>query len=129
MFFEVKAKCGHVGKHNYVIKNFYTRANCAKEAAKKIRFAPRVKHDRKDAILEVKEIDYQDYKNGVLKNKNDEYFNIHNSSDQKRIFTGDIFREEYREDRQKRDVAFKRKKWQIIEKETRKMVLGELYYG
>ena len=129
MFFEVKAKCGHVGKHNYVIKIFYTRANCAKDAAKKIRYAPRVKHDRKDAILEVREIDYLDYKNGVQKNKDDEYFNIHNSSDQKRITIEEIFREERFEINQERDVSFKRKKWQILERETKKMLLGEAYYG
>ncbi|MGN1372736.1 MAG: hypothetical protein ACI4VK_01660 [Candidatus Coproplasma sp.] len=58
MYFEVQAKCGHVGRHNYVIKNFYVKAESGKEAARKIRLAPRVKHDRKDAIIRVKQIDY-----------------------------------------------------------------------
>ena len=61
MFFEVSAKCGHVGENKYVIKQFYIKTTTAKEAARIIRFAPRVKHDQKDAILKVTEINYDEY--------------------------------------------------------------------
>ena len=51
MFYRVKAKCGHVGRNNYIVKNFYVVASSGKEAAHKVRYFPRVKHDRKDAYL------------------------------------------------------------------------------
>ena len=31
MFFEVKAKCGHVGKNKYIIKNFYIKTDNEKK--------------------------------------------------------------------------------------------------
>ena len=67
MFFEVQAKCGHVGRNHYIIKNFYVETTSAKRAAYLIRKAPRVKHHHKDAILSVREIDRDEYKQGVKK--------------------------------------------------------------
>ena len=61
MFFEVQAKCGHVGRNNYIVKNFYIRTDSAKRAAKIIRLAPRVKHHQKDAIVKVREIEREEY--------------------------------------------------------------------
>ena len=91
MFFEVSAKCGHVGENKYVIKQFYIKTTTAKEAARIIRFAPRVKHDQKDAILKVTEINYDEYvARGGGGNCNDLYFNIHNSSVQKKYYIEDI---------------------------------------
>ena len=58
MFFEVQAKCGHVGRNNYIVKKFYVKAESAKEAAKVIRSAPRVKHHQKEMLGTVK-LDYQ----------------------------------------------------------------------
>ena len=49
--YEVCAKCGHVGRYNYVDKIFAVKASSGKEAAAKVRNFPRVKHDHKDAIL------------------------------------------------------------------------------
>ena len=90
MFFEVKAKCGHVGKNKYIVKNFYNKTDNAKKAAFIIRNTPRVKHNHKDAIRQVREITYEEYIEGVKQNKKDLYFHIHNSSDQKRILSSDI---------------------------------------
>lgn len=56
--FEVVCKCGHVGKSHYIPVAFAVKAANGKEAARIARFFPRVKHDHKDAILSVREIDY-----------------------------------------------------------------------
>ncbi len=55
-YFKVTAKRGHVGRRHYIVKAFYIEANSGKEAAFKVRYTPRVKHDRKDAILSVEAI-------------------------------------------------------------------------
>lgn len=56
-YFMVTAKCGHVGKNNYYKGTLFFKANNGKEAARLARACPRVKHDQKDAILSVTEID------------------------------------------------------------------------
>lgn len=55
-YFMVTAKCGHVGKNNYYKGTLFFKANNGKEAARLARECPRVKHDQKDAILSVTEI-------------------------------------------------------------------------
>lgn len=129
MFFKVQAKCGHVGRHNYVVKSFYVKAKSGKDAAKQIRYAPRVKHNHKDAIIEVKEIDHEEYIAGVIQMQNDEYFNVYNSSDQKRIVVEGVVSDEYPEKEETRNVYFKLKKYKILELASRKMIYGECYYG
>lgn len=56
MFYEVKACCGHVGRGRYIVKSFYLCAESGKEAASIVRREPRVKHDWKYAIAEVRSI-------------------------------------------------------------------------
>ena len=80
MFFEVQAKCGHVGMNKYVLKNFYIKTDSAKKAAYIIRNVPRVKHDHKDAIRNVREITYEEYVEGSKRMEADDYFRIHNSA-------------------------------------------------
>ena len=128
MFFEVQAKCGHVGRNNYIVKRFYVKAESAKEAAKVIRSAPRVKHHQKDAILKVLKISYEEYIEGVVKMKEDPYFNVYNTSDQKRFQVEGIIKEDCFEEKRIRQVQFKLKKWRILEQESKKMLLG-VYYG
>ena len=53
-YYEVTAKCGHVGKGFYIPITFPVRAKSAAEAASVTRAFPRVKHDHKDAILIVR---------------------------------------------------------------------------
>lgn len=127
MFFEVQAKCGHVGRNNYIVKNFYIRTDSAKRAAKIIRLAPRVKHHQKDAIVKVREIEHEEYIQGVIRMQEDPYFNVNNSSDQKRLLIGDIIKEENLEEEMVRQVRYKLKKWKIIEDEAKKMVSGVCY--
>ena len=60
-YFMVIAKCGHVGRNNYIPVKFAVKAESKKAAAKMVRNFPRVKHDHKDAILDVKQIDYVEF--------------------------------------------------------------------
>lgn len=66
-YYEIKAKCGHVGKNNYYVGTLYLYGENGREAAVYARRHPRVKHDQKDAILCVKEISHEAY----LKGKSD----------------------------------------------------------
>lgn len=85
MFYEVKACCGHVGRGHYIVKSFYLWAENAKEAASIVRWKPRVKHNWKYAIEEVKNVSLLDYIAGFVRMELDPYFRTKNSSDQKRL--------------------------------------------
>ena len=63
-YYEVKAKCGHVGKNNYIIGTLFLWAESGKIAAAVARRFPRVKHDHKDAIISVREISRAAYEKG-----------------------------------------------------------------
>ena len=95
-YFAVIAKCGHVGRNWYVVKTLYIKAESGKEAAKIARYTPRVKHDHKDAIRDVVKITFEEYEAGKLKMQNDPYFQIHNSTEQRKrecISKNEIFKE------------------------------------
>lgn len=95
-YYQVEAKCGHVRKNNYIIKKFYVCAEDGKEAAQKVRKLPRVKHNHKDAIRSVSEIEYVEYIDGLNRMNNDPYFLVHNSTEQRikcEFLDGEIVRE------------------------------------
>ena len=81
-YYKVKAKCGHVGRHNYLLKDLFIYASSSKEAAMVARKMPRVKHHHKDAIRNVQEISFEEYQQGMLEHELDNYFNVHNRQDQ-----------------------------------------------
>ena len=83
MYYKVLAKCGHVGRNNYIIKCFYVKANDGEEAAKIVRQKPRVKHHHKDAIRDVIAIELEEYLTGLKIMEADMYFKVQNSSDQR----------------------------------------------
>lgn len=85
MYYEVTTKCGHVGKGKYVIISFPVMAKSKKEAAQIARGIPRVKHDHKDAIKEVKEISKERYE--ILKTNNllDPYLKCSSIQEQRMI--------------------------------------------
>ena len=95
-YYEVEAKCGHVGRNNYILKKIYVCANNGKEAAKFVRKMGRVKHDHKDAIKNVTEISFTDYKIGRQEMSNDNYFHVHSKQDQNALcnLDGYILKEE-----------------------------------
>ncbi len=81
----VKAQFGHVGRNNYIIKTVPVYAEDGKEAAFKVRWMARVKHNRKDAIIEVKKCSLEEYlEQKAIKDK-DPYFSVHNKQDQKTL--------------------------------------------
>lgn len=96
-YYKVMAKCGHVGRKNYILKEFYVRALNGREAASAVRMIGRVKHHKKDAIREVESITYKDYLEGLKQNACDPYLNVHNTRDQRLLCHFDeneILREE-----------------------------------
>ena len=60
-YYVVQAKCGHVGRGKYIVKEFPIRAFSRSEAAEIARQKPRVKHDYKDAIVDVEEVSREEY--------------------------------------------------------------------
>lgn len=123
-YYEVIAKCGHVGKKHYVPIKFAVIAKDGKEAAKMVRQFPRVKHDHKDAILNVNKIDYERYLEIVEMNNNDPYLKCHSRQEQNLIdnledrLEIDLHNQKAKYDKQDRlqRVAYKIKKTKILEK-------------
>ena len=84
-YYMVIAKCGHVGRRSYIPITFPVKAANAKEAAAIVRYYPRVKHDKKDAILKVTEIDQETYNELKEINSKDPYLHCKNKRDQETI--------------------------------------------
>lgn len=82
-YYKVVAKCGHVGRGHYILKDFFIEAEDGKEAAYMVRFRPRVKHHWKDAIVTVTLISKEEFIRGRELQKNDLYFNVTNSTEQR----------------------------------------------
>lgn len=91
--FKVTAKCGHVGRNYFVKKEFAIKAKDGKEAAKVVRNIPRVKHHKKDAILNVVEITESEYEMIMLANSNDPYFKCTCIQEQRVCGDFEVFRE------------------------------------
>ena len=127
-YFMVIAKCGHVGKKHYVPIKFAVIAKDGKEAAKMVRQFPRVKHDHKDAILNVNKIDYERYLEIVEMNNNDPYLKCHSRQEQNLIvnlaerMVPDLHNVKQAFDKQTRKdrVAYKLRKSKILEESSKK---------
>ena len=91
-FYEVVTKCGHVGRSYYIPITFGVSAENGKEAAAVARDIGRVKHDHKDAILSVKQIDEDRYWEIIEENNNDPYITCKSKHDQKRILDSIMYR-------------------------------------
>lgn len=87
MKYEVIAKCGHVGRNNYVLKSFAVEAESAVEAAAVARSLPRVKHHHKDAIRSVCEIDDARYYEIIEMQRYDPYFHCSCVQEQRALCT------------------------------------------
>lgn len=83
-YYEVIAKCGHVGRKFYIPIKFAVCTINGKEAARQVRLFPRVKHNHKDAILSVKKINYSIYLEINKSNNEDPYLKCHSKQEQKR---------------------------------------------
>ena len=82
-YYKVVAKCGHVRRRRYIIKDFFVKAENGKDAAFKVRHYPRVKHDWKYAINSVELITKDEFIQGLELQDNDMYFKVTNSSEQR----------------------------------------------
>ena len=125
-YYSVITKCGHVGKRNYIPIKFAIIAESGKEAAKIARQFPRVKHNHKDAILEVKEIDFSEYLEIIELNCNDPYLKCRSKYEQNMIenfyerLKYDSHNEKivYDKNERKAKVKFKQKKFKLLEKSS-----------
>lgn len=81
----VKAQFGHVGRNNYIIKTIPVYAEDGKKAAYKVRWMGRVKHNCKDAIVEVRKCTLEEYLEQKEINANDPYFSVHSKQEQKAL--------------------------------------------
>ena len=123
-YYMVIAKCGHVGRKNYIPIKFAVVAESGKEAAKKVRQFPRVKHDHKDAILDARCITLEEFLEIKEINNNDPYLKCHSRQEQKLIdnleerLEDDLHNQKVRYDKQARldRIAYKIKKTKILEK-------------
>lgn len=84
-YYIVTAKCGHVGRGYYIPIDFPVKAESKTEAAKIVRDFPRVKHHHKDAILDCREVSFEEYNTARVKNQADTYL-LCNSSTEQRLF-------------------------------------------
>lgn len=84
-FYQVTAKCGHVGGYDkYIPIDFFVIADTASKAAKAVKQAPRVKHHHSDAIISVTEITADQYTAGRIAFNSDPYNLCHSSQEQQR---------------------------------------------
>jgi len=121
-YYIVTAKCGHVGKGRYVPIDFPVLAKDKKEAAEKTRHFPRVKHHQKDAIINVMEVNKEEYLRQMELNNNNEYLHCKNVQDQLRISN---FADMIVEERIKEIVKTKRSS---CEYKNRKQMLERIAY-
>ena len=83
--YAVTAQFGHVGRGKYIPKTIPVYAVNGREAAEKVRWMPRVKHHRKDAIIDVRKISEEEYLELKEINKNDPYFKVGSKQEQGKL--------------------------------------------
>ena len=84
-YYAVHCRCGHVGLNHYVEIVFAIMANNRKEASEKARGFARVKHHKKNAIINCYEITYKEYETIIQINKSDPYLKCKNIQEQRLI--------------------------------------------
>ena len=106
-YFKVIAKCGHVGKGNYVPVAFAVRADSRSEASQKAMTFPRVKKHLKDAIISCEEIDRDSYKELIRANREFKYLQCTCKRHQMEIenFESLVYRNENKVERRKVEPA------------------------
>ena len=106
-YFKVIAKCGHVGKGNYVPVAFAVKAESRSEASQKVMRYHRVKKQLNDAIISSEEIDKKSYKELKRANADNPYLSCKCNRQQREIveFASLVCRNEYKEERRKIEPA------------------------
>ena len=112
-YYEVVAKCGHVGKRYYYRGVFYVNAENGEEAARAVRYFPRVKHDHPDAILKVTRVTEDEYLAGKERVADEVYFRCESMQEQGRYWdeiSANIYPEaRYNEDEEERKPHVRRR--------------------
>lgn len=121
--YEVVCKCGHVGKSHYMPISFAIMAQSGKEAASIAREMPRVKHNHKDAILNVRKINQDEYTRLSKRNYHDSYLHCRCIQDQNLIDISDRLMDEKiknsykdRKDENGKDFYYSKKKIRNVKK-------------
>ncbi len=94
--YRVTCKCGHVGLDRFIRIDFPIMAENAHEATLAARWLPRVKHHKKDAVLECREIDFEEYQ--ILQKINNEDPYLKCSSRQEQDLSPEIMERTEKED-------------------------------
>ena len=118
--YSVEAKCGHVGKGNYVIKEFAVVAGSGKEAATIVRNIPRVKHHHKDAIRRVECIDRERYIDIRERNHRDPYFTCSSIQEQRLFCELEVYEENTEKDLHREDSVSKRYYGKVLVRNPKK---------
>ena len=126
--YEVCAKCGHVGRYNYVEKVFAVIASDGKEAAAKVRQFPRVKHDQNDAIRYVRKISEERYIEIINMNKMDPFFRCHNIQEQRKTCNMEVKREDRVEHGEKHGKLRQKRPRQPIKRMSSSKLIN-IYYN
>ena len=84
-YYAVHCRCGHVGLNSYIEIVFAVIAKNGKEAATIARRFSRVKHNKKNAIIDCYEITREEYDAIIKANKNDPYLKCKNVQEQRLI--------------------------------------------
>ena len=118
-YYLVKTKCGHVGRAKFIPIIFPVIADNGKEAAKKARQIARVKHNHKDAILDVQRVTLEEFECQLTINDNDPYLHVKNKQEQKKIVDLEkrLLADEHNDKsklKKNNDKSYKRKKQKII---------------
>ncbi len=79
-YYEVIAKCGHVGRNRYFEGHFFVKAESVSEASQRVKVMPRVKRNHKDAILYVFKITREEFFAGAIEKNNNPYYNCNTKS-------------------------------------------------
>ena len=84
-YYLVLCKAGHLGRRKYIPIWYAVEAENGREAAKKARNIPRVKHNHKDAILACVKTNYEGYQRQIEENNNDPYLRCKSRHEQNQI--------------------------------------------
>lgn len=118
-YFEVNAKCGHVGKGKCIWILFAVSADSKKQAAQKAREYKRVKHHNKQVIGYVNEISFSQFMELRTKNDSDPYLHCKNIQQQLKIenFEHRVCIDTQEIHKKTKCKEYHRKKTKILEKE------------
>ena len=112
-YFQVTAKCGHIGRLKYIPINFAVCAENAREAAQFVKRFPRVKKQCKDAILACVEITHEEYMALLDANRRDTYLRAkcHRQVVADEDFIARIQTTEGHARKERRPLSMKYRKW------------------